>query len=533
MDAEHRQRILGYFIEEAKEHLGTIEAGLADFQATQQDPEVMGELFRAAHSIKGGAAMLDLGSIQRIAHRLEDSFKVLKESTPTTDPQVPALLQGGFQGLQQLLEDVPVGLTPATEQAVWQRIEPIFQDLATLLATVPALPAPGNALVHSQSPELDAPDPNAPELDTLSLTSESDLGQIQDLALQDGAGQDGAGRNSTAQGSPRSANNGGVDQGLNGPEAVQEASALQLIFRSDISTQLRKMLQLFKRSDQIQSQQQLQEICIELQQVGEQFDLWAWTQLVAMAQAAIAHGQNSYQTLAPIIIKDLKQAQDLVLSGQHHMIEPSQELRNLLPSTFSTTPSPDSALDDLLGSIDEAPLDEDLDLSFLNTMENTAPPETPQDSEASAISLEFDQLLDELNQPEPSSIPNLDLDDNDTHPRSMGPEVGVEELNSLADLFGTDESELGLMWDEDGGDDNGVGEIALTPSNTEEEDISEFLIDASGTNLVSADQAQAVEDLLGLFDEDPADSVDSTDLALSSASSEESVLPDILLDAPP
>ncbi|MEM0979949.1 MAG: Hpt domain-containing protein, partial [Cyanobacteria bacterium P01_H01_bin.58] len=56
MMPEQQQRILGYFIEEAKDHLATLEQGLLNLQATIEDSEMVNEVFRAAHSVKGGAA---------------------------------------------------------------------------------------------------------------------------------------------------------------------------------------------------------------------------------------------------------------------------------------------------------------------------------------------------------------------------------------------------------------------------------------------------------------------------------------------
>jgi chemotaxis protein histidine kinase CheA len=73
-----QQRILGYFIEEAKEHLETIEHGLLNLQAVVDDTELMSEVFRAAHSVKGGAAMLGIHSMQHISHRLEDSSESIR-----------------------------------------------------------------------------------------------------------------------------------------------------------------------------------------------------------------------------------------------------------------------------------------------------------------------------------------------------------------------------------------------------------------------------------------------------------------------
>ncbi|CCQ55834.1 Signal transduction histidine kinase CheA [Crocosphaera watsonii WH 0005] len=50
-----QQKILGYFIEEAKEHLETLETGLLELSAVVEDQERLNEMFRAAHSIKGGS----------------------------------------------------------------------------------------------------------------------------------------------------------------------------------------------------------------------------------------------------------------------------------------------------------------------------------------------------------------------------------------------------------------------------------------------------------------------------------------------
>src|SRR6476469_692765 len=104
MQPEQQQRIMGYFIEEAKDHLNTIEQGLVHLQSTLEDPERVNEVFRAAHSVKGGAAMLGINSIQKIAHRLEDSFKILKESPVKIDKKLESLFLRTSDALKELLE---------------------------------------------------------------------------------------------------------------------------------------------------------------------------------------------------------------------------------------------------------------------------------------------------------------------------------------------------------------------------------------------------------------------------------------------
>jgi chemotaxis protein histidine kinase CheA len=132
MQPEQQQRIMGYFIEEAKDHLNTIEQGLLNLQNTLDDSEMANEVFRAAHSVKGGAAMLGLGSIQRVSHRLEDFFKILKE-TPSvrTDQKLESLLLRVFDTLQELLEHLqgPFGLTEEAATTSMDGIEPVFAEL--------------------------------------------------------------------------------------------------------------------------------------------------------------------------------------------------------------------------------------------------------------------------------------------------------------------------------------------------------------------------------------------------------------------
>ncbi|MBE9123298.1 Hpt domain-containing protein, partial [Tychonema sp. LEGE 07199] len=128
---EQQQRIMGYFIEEAKDHLNTIEQGLLNLQATIEDPELVNEVFRAAHSVKGGAAMLGLTSIQQTSHRLEDSFKVLKECSVKVDQQLESLFLRIFDTLQGLLEQLsgPFGLTEEMGEQMVRELEPVFDEL--------------------------------------------------------------------------------------------------------------------------------------------------------------------------------------------------------------------------------------------------------------------------------------------------------------------------------------------------------------------------------------------------------------------
>ncbi|MEC4803054.1 MAG: response regulator [Jaaginema sp. PMC 1079.18] len=135
MEAEQLKKITGYFIEEAKEHLETIEQGVTELQATIDDPEQVTEVYRAAHSIKGGAAMLELECIRKTAHRLEDYFKQLKEHSVTVDETLSNWLTPIYRGLQTLVADLEknYAVAPEIETQVMTAIEPLFDQTETYL----------------------------------------------------------------------------------------------------------------------------------------------------------------------------------------------------------------------------------------------------------------------------------------------------------------------------------------------------------------------------------------------------------------
>lgn len=131
MDSANSQRILGYFIEEAKEHLETLEKGILDLAHMANDSEQVNEMFRAAHSVKGGAAMLGYSSIQKAAHRLEDAFKILRENYVQVDQKLESLFLKGYDILQELVEKLqsPFGLPEDEAQEIINKGEPLFADL--------------------------------------------------------------------------------------------------------------------------------------------------------------------------------------------------------------------------------------------------------------------------------------------------------------------------------------------------------------------------------------------------------------------
>ncbi|MDY6941034.1 MAG: Hpt domain-containing protein [Cyanobacteriota bacterium] len=143
------EEIVRFFIEEGKEHLDTLERGLLDLKAAVKDSEMVNEMFRAAHSVKGGAAMLGFSSIQKTAHRLEDYFKILKDNPVPVDQKLESLFLKGLDTLRDLLELLqgPFGLQEEEANQIVADSDPVFDRLQSHLNAL----ASGEAVVVEET----------------------------------------------------------------------------------------------------------------------------------------------------------------------------------------------------------------------------------------------------------------------------------------------------------------------------------------------------------------------------------------------
>ena len=67
------------FKTESEEHIRLLEEGLLRLESNPTDGRTLEEVFRGAHSLKGGAAMLGLHNIERLAHEFEDLLNAARQ----------------------------------------------------------------------------------------------------------------------------------------------------------------------------------------------------------------------------------------------------------------------------------------------------------------------------------------------------------------------------------------------------------------------------------------------------------------------
>ncbi|MGA0401162.1 MAG: Hpt domain-containing protein [bacterium] len=91
------------FIDEAQELLQEIEDSLLLLEEEPSSYEVIQRLFRSAHTLKGGAAMVGLIDLANAAHEFEAILSKLRSGTLKSSPQVISVLLKGRDNLLTLL----------------------------------------------------------------------------------------------------------------------------------------------------------------------------------------------------------------------------------------------------------------------------------------------------------------------------------------------------------------------------------------------------------------------------------------------
>ncbi len=135
MSQDKELEIQMQFLEEATDYLNTLEGILLEIETNHRiAPDKINAALRAAHSIKGGAGMMGFRSLSDLAHRLEDSFKVLKtrKNSLEIDTELQSLLLSGVDWLRQIVDLHSEGNT-IDEQWLSTFCYPVFEELHQLL----------------------------------------------------------------------------------------------------------------------------------------------------------------------------------------------------------------------------------------------------------------------------------------------------------------------------------------------------------------------------------------------------------------
>jgi two-component system chemotaxis sensor kinase CheA len=110
-----REMALASFKEEAEENLDLMEQALLQMDSGSGNAELLNDIFRMAHTIKGNARALELNELADFAHNVEDLLDVYREKHAALDANVISLLLKVVDEFRTLIPEAIAGKTGLTK----------------------------------------------------------------------------------------------------------------------------------------------------------------------------------------------------------------------------------------------------------------------------------------------------------------------------------------------------------------------------------------------------------------------------------
>ncbi len=126
------QEIFGIFFEECGEGLDVMESGLLGLDLGAADLEVVNDIFRAAHSIKGGAATFGFLDVSDFTHHVETLLDELRSGERSANKEIVDVLLESVDCLRGILASMSAGddVDMAPASGVQARISHILASAA-------------------------------------------------------------------------------------------------------------------------------------------------------------------------------------------------------------------------------------------------------------------------------------------------------------------------------------------------------------------------------------------------------------------
>ncbi|RJX34498.1 MAG: chemotaxis protein CheA [Desulfurivibrio sp.] len=115
------------FKEEAYELLAELESSLLELEDRPHDPELIGRVFRAMHTIKGSGAMFGFDDIAAFTHQVETAFDQVRNGKLTVSRQMIDLTLAARDQIKAMLDGV--GQEGSTDAAVTAQLIAGFKEL--------------------------------------------------------------------------------------------------------------------------------------------------------------------------------------------------------------------------------------------------------------------------------------------------------------------------------------------------------------------------------------------------------------------
>ena len=142
------QEIISDFVTEAEESLDRIDPLFVELETNGEDKEILNDIFRCVHTLKGAAGFLGFQPVVDVAHTSENILKRLREGEIALSKRIVDAILASVDTLRLLIGHVKHG------ESLDENIAPLLAELDAALAEAngSAKPAPAAAPAAAPPP---------------------------------------------------------------------------------------------------------------------------------------------------------------------------------------------------------------------------------------------------------------------------------------------------------------------------------------------------------------------------------------------
>lgn len=123
---------LGMFIEEARDHIQNLNDNMLKLEENPEDLQLVNEIFRSAHTLKGMAGTMGFVNMQKLTHAMENVLAAARDGKLKVNPNIMDVLFKAVDALEAYLDVIVATGTEGTETNVQ-----LVDALNTILADLP------------------------------------------------------------------------------------------------------------------------------------------------------------------------------------------------------------------------------------------------------------------------------------------------------------------------------------------------------------------------------------------------------------
>ena len=192
-----KSSIIEFFIVEAGEHIQNLNKGLLSLEKDPTDSSLIDELFRAAHTLKGSAAMMGFQGISDVAHKAEDMLGQFRSGAIPILKETMNYLFDSVDAIKLMVDSVAANRPE--DPLVIDSIVQAYKDVIEKVRSAPegqfvAGPSAGVSAVHMVEPSQPATSSNATQQEEMDLAraqtfdAEEQVFDVEPLQLQEEPG---------------------------------------------------------------------------------------------------------------------------------------------------------------------------------------------------------------------------------------------------------------------------------------------------------------------------------------------------------